>query len=185
MKENIERTRKVLENYRTQLLMELNSLDSFMECSIETYDYIIDFAIKKDFERVVDIGCAFGHQAELCNGRIRYIGINEDEVNFYQDNPETHRKNRKIKYEVGKYPYPCNNFKNDLAISNLAIGWQCYVNEEECKKQFEALSKDFKASLLYLPMERAKFLNKYFKNIEVLIENKGKYVSSGLYYCYN
>ena len=181
MEKDLQRARKALDEYRSILLRELNSLDHVLECSLENYDSMIDFAIEKGFERVVDIGCAYGHQAELCKGRIRYKGINEDTLNFYFNHY------RKITYEVEKYPFPnpYNCFKEDLAISNLAIGWQCYVNENECRKQFQALSKDFKASLLYLPAEREELLKECFKYVEVIKKNDGELISSGLYYCYN
>lgn len=179
-KEDIKRAIKELEGRSTKLLMELDSLENVIECSLGNYDFMIDFAIEKGFERVVDIGCAYGHQVALCSGRIKYLGIDEDEVNFYKDNT------RKIRYEVEKYPFPnpYNVFKNDLAISNLAIGWACYGDDKDHLKQFKALKEDFKACLLYVPKDRELLLKEVFENVEIVKENKDKVLPTAFYYCY-
>ena len=176
-KKEFNKARKQLMEYKTDLLRELDALDHILEYSLKEYDTMIDFAIEKGFDAVVDIGCAFGHQSSLCEGRIKYIGMNEDEVNFYKMKP------KKRIYSAEKYPcyIPFDLYKNDLAISHLAIGWQCYANDKETEKQFAALAEDFKASLLHLPVERKELLKKYFKNIETLREGD----ISGIYYCYN
>jgi len=179
---DIKRVIKALEEYRTNLLRELDALENVIECSLKNYDFMIDFAIQKGFKRVVDIGCAFGQQAELCKNRIKYIGINEDELNFYSPKP------KHVTYSAEKYPYyiPFDLYKNDIAISNLAIGWNCYVDEKETEKQFEAISNDFKACLLYLTVERGNLLNKYFKHIEEFKkEQNRKLLPTAFYYCYN
>ncbi len=177
MKDDIKRVNKVLERYRSNCLMELNSLDHVLECSLKNYDFMIDFAIKKGFKRVVDIGCAYGHQSELCKDRIKYIGIDEDNVDFYK---ETLNRG----YIVGKYPcYIPTYYYNSLAISNLAIGWNCYVDEKEFDKQCKALKKDFVASLLYLPKEREEILKKNFKQIKIIKDDDDRLVPTAFYYC--
>ncbi len=177
MKKDFKKAFKNLEKYRNELLRELNSLDHVLECSLKNYDFMIDFAVKKDFHEVVDIGCAYGHQTELCRGRINYIGVDRELVNFY------------IPYECYCLPegYPTdktlshNQFKTSLAISNLCIGWNCYVDEKEAKKQFKALKRDFKASLLYLPKDRENILKKVFKNVEKVKDDSE---IGAFYYCY-
>ena len=70
-KKELKKATEVLKKYRDNLLVEMNCLDHILECrSLENYDFMIDLAIKKGFKRVVDIGCAYGHQGELCEGRI-------------------------------------------------------------------------------------------------------------------
>ena len=179
-KKDIKRANKILEDYRQNLLRELDSLYHVLECSLGNYDFMIDFAIKKGFERIVDIGCAYGHQSELCNGRIRYLGINENEVDFYKNGT------RKIIYDAEKYPFPnfYNYFKDDLAISNLAIGWNCYGDDKDHLKHFKALKNDFKACLLYIPKDREELLKKVFENIEIVKQDDDKALPTAFYYCY-
>lgn len=186
-KSDIKRAIDVLEEYRLNMLREMDALDHTMEISLKNYDFMIDFAIEKGFKRVVDIGCAYGHQSELCQGRIEYRGIDEDLVNFYEFNDKNNN------YSVGKYPFyiPFDIYKKDLAISNLAIGWQCYVDEKEFREQCKALSNDFKASLLYLPTDREPILKECFKNVEIYKKTDEKdavhrvLVPTAFYYCYN
>jgi hypothetical protein len=176
MKKDIKRTIKELKEYRDNLLREMDSLDHVLECSLENYNFMIDFAIKGGYKTVVDIGCAYGHQAELCKDRIKYIGIDEDNVDFYK---ETLNRG----YIVGKYPcYIPTYYYNSLAISNLAIGWNCYVNEKEFDKQCKELKKDFKASLLYIPKDRESILRKNFENVMTVKEDK-EYSLGAFYYC--
>lgn len=174
MKNDIKRVNEVLKKYRNNCLMELDSLENVIECSLKNYDFMIDFAIKEGFKTVVDIGCAFGHQSELCKDKIEYIGIDEDKVDFYGDHT----------YLVDRYPSKLTKkvFKNCLAISNLAIGWNCYVNEKEFDEQCKALKNDFKASLLYIPKDREEILKKNFENIKIVKEGRG-FVQTAFYYC--
>ena len=178
MKDDIKRVSKVLLKYRNNLLMETNSLDHVIECSLENYDFMIDFAINEGYDTVVDIGCAYGHQSEFCKDKIKYIGINEDNLKFY--------KEKEFHYLIGKYPFKIPKikyFNNSLAISNLAIGWQCYVNEEEFNEQCKALKEDFAASLLYLPKEREEILKKNFEKVEIIKDYKEHLIPTAFYYC--
>ncbi len=181
-KKELKKATEILKKYRENLLVEMNCLDHVLECgSLKNYDFMIDLAIKKGFKRVVDIGCAYGHQGELCEGRIEYVAVDEDFVDFYKMYEDNYY------YSVGKYPFyiPFDMYKKDLAISNLAIGWQCYVNEEEFKEQCAALANDFKACLLYVPTDREKILKEYFKKIEIYKKSESKFVPTAFYYCYN
>ena len=179
-KREFKRTIKTLEEHRKQLLMEIDCIDHLLQAgSLINYDFMIDFAIKKGFKRVVDIGCAYGHQAELCKGRIEYVGIDEDRVDFYN----VYEGNV---YYPNKYPFFTNGlFWNDLAICNLSIGWNCYDNEKEAKENFKALSEDFKACLLYLPTDRENLLRECFKKVEVYKKSESKLVPTAFYYCHN
>lgn len=181
-KKDIKRARKVLEDYRNELLIEMESLDNVLECSLENYDFMIDFAIKMGFTRVVDIGCAYGHQAELCRGRIYYEGINENELNFY-DNYTIEFSYDDVKYPQDNYFY--GNCHKALAISNLALGWNCYNTENEFEDICKHLIEDFKASLLYIPKDREHILRKCFKNVEIVKDEPNGPVPAAFYYCYN
>lgn len=187
MKSNMKKAINELNERRMMLTREEDSIYHILEVSLKSYDFMIDFAIKKGYKRIVDIGCGYGHQSILCRDRIKYVGIDEDYVEFYNfDDPNN-------SYSVGKYPFyiPFDMYKKDLAISNLAIGWQCYVDEKEFKEQCKALAEDFKASLLYLPTDREPILKEYFKNIEIYKKTDEKdvvhrvLVPTAFYYCYN
>lgn len=155
--------RKAFENlkkYRESMLRELESLDHVFECeTLPQYEKMISFAVEKGFKYVCDIGCAYGHQSELCRDRIKYIGIDDGGTDFYN-----------LREDFTRYMslhYPCNLLAIDkestMAISVLALGWECYkYSEDEFDKQFKALNKDFKASLLYVPIERRRNLKKIF-----------------------
>lgn len=182
-KKDIKRAKKVLEDYRNELLMEMESLDNALECSLENYDFMIDFAIKMGFKRIVDIGCAHGFQAELCKDRIRYYGINTAKLKFYKNSLSSSR----LAYTDEEYPFPnpYNLFKDDLAISNLALGWDCYNTEDEFEDICKHLIEDFKASLLYIPKDREHILRKCFKNVEIVKDEPNRPVPTAFYYCYN
>lgn len=182
-KKDLKRATESLLEYRDSLLRELDSLDHVIECSLQNYDFMIDFALKMGFTRVVDIGCAYGHQAELCRDRIYYYGINENELNFYGSYPY----NPKMKHCSEKYPFyiPFDLYKNDLAISNLALGWDCYNTEDEFEDICKHLIEDFKASLLYIPKDREHILRKCFRNVEIVKDEPNGPVPTAFYYCYN
>lgn len=181
-KKDLEKAREALLEYRDKLLRELDGLDNVIECSLENYDFMIDFAIKMGFERVVDIGCAYGFQSELCKNRIKYYGFNTHKLKFYKDSLSSNP----IGYCDEEYPcyIPFDLYKNDLAISNLALGWHCYQNEKDFEETCKALGKDFKASLLYIPQDRKHILFKCFKNVQIVDEKDGA-CPTGFYYCWN
>ena len=178
----VERVVKKLCRHRDDLLHEMNALDHVMEClTIPRYEQFFSFAIDKGFKTVCDIGCAYGHQSELCRDRIKYIGIDDGDEDFYNMREDFTRYMKKH--------YPCSLFAVDkettMAISVLALGWTCYkYSDDEYDKQFKALSEDFKASLLYVPFEQGEILKKYFKHVET-IEEETAGVHVAVYYCHN
>ena len=184
-KTDIKIASEVLSRRYDSMLREMDSILHVRECSLGNYDYMIELAIKKGFKRIVDIGCVYGHQSILCENRIDYVGVDEDLVDFYNED--------KYDYYVGKYPQEISFLmdENEIAVSNLAIGWNCYVNEEETEEQFKALSENFKACLLYIPTDREELLKKYFKNIKIYKKTDEKdvvhriLVPTAFYYCYN
>lgn len=174
---------KKLVEYRENMLRELDCIDHLLECeSLRLYNKMIEFAIDKDFKYICDIGCAYGHQSELCRNRINYIGINEHKLNFYNFNENF------TQYIAKRYPCSLSedDRENTIAISILCLGWNCYnYNENNFDRQFKALSKDFKASLLYVPIEDKKVLKKYFKNVIAIEQNTENLVKTAFFYCNN
>lgn len=109
---------KILEDFRIELLMELDNLDNLIVGgSFEIYRFMIDFAVKKGYKMVVDIGCSSAYQSVSCEGRIDYTGIDAA--------PKAKRffaKKNDVRYLSYTYPFPLfDTFKEDLAISVLAL----------------------------------------------------------------
>ena len=172
-----------MEDIKSELLRELDCIDHLIECgSLSGYRKAMNFAIENGYETICDIGCAYGHQSELFKGELNYIGINDNLVRFYNANEQFTR------YIVDDYPN--RNIKrfipeNTLAVSILCMGWECYkVRDDEFDRQFKALSEDFAASLLYMPLEREEILQKYYKNIAIIEKNEKSPVKTGWFYCY-
>lgn len=179
----IKRVNDILEKRETELLMELDDICHLIECgSLKNYNTMFQFAASKHFDYVCDIGCAYGHQSELCRDLIKYIGIDEDSTNFYE------AEGLDTTYIVGHYPCEIeipNKYKT-LAVSILCLGWNCYrYNDDEYDRQFKALSKDFAACLLYVPTEREEDLKKYFNHVEIIEEHGCDMLPTAIYYCYN
>lgn len=166
---------------KSELFRKIDSLDHFLECSFQNYKFMHDFIIEKGFDNVVDIGCAYGYQNEIFKD-LSYTGIDDSKLDFYRKNEQN------VHYLVGTYPFKIpkiNYLKRAIAISNLCIGWECYKhNDDEFDKQFEAISKDFKVCLIYMPYGRINTLEKYFNNIEIHKEHKGL-VHTAYFYCWN
>lgn len=150
-----------------EILEMLYSIDTFFEAEVyKTYEAFARITKEKGFNRVFDIGTAFGLQSEVfLNEGIDYIGINDGDLNFWNKD--------KFEYIVGEYPFKIEAKETDLAISSLCLTWNCYLYEGEktLSKQCNALSRDFKACLLYMQMDKLDFVKRYFKGHEI-IDNK-------------
>ena len=47
-------------------LMLLDSIDNFFECeTYKKYEFVLNFCKKNGFNRIFDIGCAYGLQSEV------------------------------------------------------------------------------------------------------------------------
>jgi hypothetical protein len=135
---------------------------------IENYEFIVDFCTKNNITFVYDIGAAYGHQSEMFlqnNEDIIYVGV-EAQANELRN----FWNNDKYTYIQGKYPCELNPKGNDLAISVLCLGWNCYLYEGEktINEQFKALSKDFEHALIFAPHETKEIAEKYFKEVSFL-----------------
>jgi hypothetical protein len=166
-----DRAKECLELYRRTLdikyLMEEYCIAHLFECQgIDTYEQIASFCKERGIQRVVDIGCAYGHQSEVfLNEGIQYLGVDEDNGIFWNLD--------KFQYIVNRYPCELPIQKGDLGVSVLCLTWNCYLYEGEktLKEQCEALQRDFEHCLLYMVPERVNFVHRYFKKVEEIGEN--------------
>lgn len=147
--------------------MEDDCIAHFYECEgYKTYESIRDFAKNHNFKRVFDIGCAYGHQSEVfLNSGVDYVGIEVADCDYWNKD--------KFKYITAKYPIEIKADEDDLAVSVLCLTWNCYLYEKEktLTEQCEALQRDFKNCLLYMPKYMIDFVSKYYKNHEIVGEN--------------
>jgi len=144
--------------------MEGHCIDHFFGAEgYRTYGMIAEFCKTNGIERVFDIGCAYGHQSEcFLQEGIDYVGVNTNKIDFWNAD--------RFEYVTGHYPCELPTKKNDLAVSVLALTWNCYLYEKEetLKQQCEALHRDFEHCLLYLTEGAMQYLSQYFKKVEKL-----------------
>lgn len=144
-----------------KILEEKYAIEVQMEC--ESYkDYFFAGKIAKSLglERIVDIGCAYGHQSEvIVQQGLNYLGVNKHVLNFYKpDNAE---------FLIGHYPLPLPLREKDLGVSFLSLFWNCYLYEEDTlKKQIEAVSKDFNYFLTDVPADKFELVSSAFTCFE-------------------
>lgn len=151
--------------------MEIDSIDNVFE-SLFIYEKIALFVKQIGAKRVIDIGCAFGHQSEVfLNEGIHYIGVDEHQIPFWNA--------QKFDYIVGNYPCPLPVSDGDITVSVFCLTWNCYLHEREktLKEQCEALQRDFQHCLLYLEKDKVEYVSRYFRNTE-RIDNKLYYFSN-------
>ncbi len=151
----------------TPMLMEVDCIDHIFALNkLEQYTEVLKFAKSKGFKRVFDIGCAYGHQSEaFIDSDIEYIGIDDGVPGEYWNLD-------KYIYISEHYPFKINATETDLAVSILCLTWNCYLYEGEktLKEQCEALKRDFKHVLLYMPKDKVGFVKEYFKGYEQVNE---------------
>ena len=145
-------------------LMLLDSIDNFFECeTYKKYEFVLNFCKKNGFNRIFDIGCAYGLQSEVfLDTKVDYVGVDEWKgLEFWNE--------KQFKYIVGHYPFKVNTNDNDLAVSSLCLGWNCYLHEGEKTliEQCEALQRDFKQCLLYIPKDKIECIGRYFEKVEM------------------
>lgn len=173
----VDRATECLELYRqdnkVEYLMEEDCIAHLFGCQgIDIYEQIASFCKERGIKRVVDIGCAYGHQSEVfLKEGIQYIGVNEHKVEFWNAD--------KFQYIANHYPCELPTQKGDLGVSVLCLTWNCYLYEGEktLKEQCEALQRDFEHCLLYMVPERVDFVLRYFKKVEK-IDKKLYYFSN-------
>lgn len=149
------------ETLNDEYLIEDHCIAHLFECEgLKNYETIALFCEEHDIKRVVDIGCAYGHQSEVfLQTNIDYIGVNDTQLDFWNK--------EHFQYVTGAYPCELPLKKGDLGISVLCLTWNCYLYEKEKTliNQCEALQKDFEHCLIYVQPDHLKVISKYFKNI--------------------
>ena len=149
-------------------LLELSEIDRyreyclgyFFEVSVDNYEYFLEYCKNNNIKGVVDIGCCMGYQSELfLNNGIDYVGIDDTLNSFWNED--------RAKYETKEYPYDLVGYEDYLAISNLCLGWNCYLYNgiETLEGQFKQLTKDFNRSLISMQKDNVKHISKYFKEV--------------------
>ena len=143
-------------------MIKFDDLMHQFECeSFEIYGEIINIAKENHVNNIYDIGCASGYQSEAFKQEnINYIGIEGYFTGKGYWNDDI------FKYIEKPYPFKIDSSENDIAISKLCIGWNCFKFEDNTYlKQLEALSRDFKTVILYTTEEFINIAHKYFNNI--------------------
>lgn len=158
---------RLINRYRDlndDFLIERDCLDHFFECETgKIYETIIKVCKEKGYNRVFDIGCAYGHQSEcFLNTGVDYIGIDQYECNFWNSDL--------YEYKVNRYPYKIESTKNDIAISVLCLTWNCYLVEGEktLREQLQRLKDDFGKAILYIANDKVDIVKEYMANCEKL-----------------
>lgn len=163
---------KKCDDVRSPYLEQLYCIDVFFECrTADKYRKAKEFCESKGYARIFDIGCAFGFQSEVFLGsEMDYVGIDGKEVDY-------HNK-EEFMYISQKYPFKIEAKEDDIAISFLCLGWNCYLHEEQktLNEQFKALSKDFNSCILDVKDYQFETIQKYFPNAEN--------IGDGLHYFY-
>lgn len=128
---------------------------------LPVYESIREKAMTLGVTRVVDIGCAYGHQSEVfLEVEMDYVGVTNHDSQFWNRD--------RFDYVIDHYPCPLPVKENDLAISVLCLTWNCFLHEKEktLMEQCEALLKDFSHCILYT--DKPEYVANYFKTCENL-----------------
>ena len=159
--------KKYKETNKTEYLREDDAILHFLGAGgIEHYEFIVDFCNANNITFVYDIGAAYGHQSEVflnTDKYVEYIGIDSGVKGEFWNND-------KYTYFEREYPCKLNPKEQDLAVSVLCLGWNCYLYEGDktLNEQFEALSRDFRQALIYAPQHILPTVKKHFKEVEIL-----------------
>lgn len=149
------------------IMMEEDCIAHFFGAGgIEHYGAIASFCKENGVEKVIDIGCAYGHQSEcFLEEGIDYVGVNTHDSQFWNAD--------QFQYITAHYPCELPAQKGDLAVSVLALTWNCYLYDKEktLRQQCEALQRDFEHCLLYLTEEGKNALSKYFRVVQKIDRN--------------
>lgn len=152
---------KIIDRYNQIKMIdeqESHSIETQMEC--KTYsDYYLAGKIAKSLglERIVDIGCAHGHQSYVITQQgVDYLGINTHIIPFFAADD-------KARYLVGHYPLEIKTSEKDLAVAILSLFWNCYLYDDNVlEDQIKAVSKDFKYLLASIPNDKIELVGRAF-----------------------
>lgn len=155
------------EEEKLDVMEEDDSLTHVFECDgIGTYESILRHAQQINGKRVVDIGCAYGHQSEIFVGsNVEYLGVSNHDSNFFNRD--------RFDYVIGEYPCELPLQSGDIGVSVLCLTWNVYLTEGEktLHEQCEALRRDFADCILYLPAHAVEVVSEYFSEATRLGRN--------------
>lgn len=115
------------------ILMEMDCLEHVISLD-DFYDYCAYYMKKKGINQVVDIGCAFGHQAEVfLQEGLAYTGI---EICRYK---KMYKKGE-CSYIFDSYPCKIPEESGRFAVSNMCFEY--FIND------YKALARDFDEVIL-------------------------------------
>lgn len=146
---------------------EDDSLAHVVECGgIGTYESILRHVKQLNGKRVIDIGCAYGHQSEVfVDSGVEYVGVTNHRSNFFNRD--------RFEYVIGQYPCELPLRPGDIGVSVLCLTWNVYLTEGEktLHEQCEALKRDFADCILYLPAHAVEVVSGYFSEATRLGHN--------------
>lgn len=155
------------EDEKSEAMMEDDSLCHVMESGrISIYENILLHAKSLKGKRVVDIGCAYGHQSEVfVDSGIEYVGVTNHISKFFN--------RERFEYIPGQYPCELPLQSGDIGVSVLCLTWNCYLHEGEktLHEQCEALKRDFADCILYLPVPAIDVVSSYFSEATKIGQN--------------
>jgi hypothetical protein len=156
-----------------EIMMEDDSLCHVFECEgLLTYEKIASYAKAVGAKRIIDIGCAYGHQSEVfLNEGLQYVGVTDHSSPFWNRD--------KFEYVVNRYPCELPIQKGDIGVSVLCMTWNVYLREgkKTLIEQCEALQRDFEHCLIYTQESHVEVLSSFFKHV--------KQIDGHLYYYSN
>ena len=117
-----------------------------------TYEKFLDkvLEIDKNTKRVVDVGSCFNQYAYIFeNAGIEYIGIDY----WNSDRSIKPYESKYVKFIGAKYEDIADNFKNDIIISNLCVGYLVDIKDVKAKhliiNELNDTKDDFDAKLVW------------------------------------
>ena len=119
-----------MEKYLREHNKKLDKLDYLIEegyFSKSWYEAILYMLLEDKPKRVIDVGCCLGLFSYMFeNEGIEYIGIDLNKYNRYES--------EKVKYIQGDYLDLVDEFKDDVIISVLCIGYLIDIKDVKAKR---------------------------------------------------
>lgn len=161
------------------LCQEMDSIEHVLVCTGDFYDYVVQYCKENNIRSVLDIGCAYGHQAEaFLEAGIGYEGVNDWDGSLW--------KKDQITYHIGEFPFELQT-NAQLAISNLCYGYFIHHYEVLAKQYSHVILNnitDLEAIEQYFDIEKVMAYDSETKNnsleLYVLTRNLEKCKNAGL-----
>lgn len=155
LEETLKKT--ILEKGDEQALNSYIKLKSVKKLQL-WYDYlkIFGFCRALGITNLYDIGCGNSHQALLLSGfpNIYYTGIDSN-YDFKSLNSLFSEFSNNIRFQQAEYPFEIISPKNNIAISQYALGalTQMRKSDDSIKNTAKTLSRDFERILISINTE--------------------------------